>query len=78
VCVCVFVRTHMLPTAMSMYYVHSWCLQRPEEDAGSSGTGVMNGCDPPCGCQEWNSGPLEEQPVLLTSEPSLQPGSSNV
>jgi hypothetical protein len=27
----------------------------------------------PCGCWELNSGPLEEQPVLLTTEPSLQP-----
>jgi hypothetical protein len=26
----------------------------------------------PCGCWELNSGPLEEQSVLLTSEPSLQ------
>jgi hypothetical protein len=27
----------------------------------------------PCGCWELNLGPLEEQSVLLTSEPSLQP-----
>ena len=27
----------------------------------------------PCGCWELNPGPLEEQPVLLTTEPSLQP-----
>ena len=27
---------------------------------------------PPCGCGDLNSGPLEEQTVLLTSEPSLQ------
>jgi hypothetical protein len=26
-----------------------------------------------CGCWELNSGPLEEQSLLLTSEPSLQP-----
>jgi hypothetical protein len=29
-------------------------------------------CEPPCGCWELNSGPLGEQSVLLTSEPSLQ------
>ncbi|XP_049984502.1 cytochrome b-c1 complex subunit 7-like [Alexandromys fortis] len=34
---------------------------------------ITNGCEPPCGCWELNSGPLEEQAVLLTSEPSLQP-----
>jgi hypothetical protein len=33
----------------------------------------MDGCKPPCGCWELNSGPLEEQSVLLTAEPSLQP-----
>ena len=27
----------------------------------------------PCGCWDLNSGPLEEQSVLLTAEPSLQP-----
>ena len=26
-----------------------------------------------CGCWKLNPGPLEEQPVLLTTEPSLQP-----
>jgi hypothetical protein len=29
--------------------------------------------EPPCGCWELNSGPLKEQLVLLTTEPSLQP-----
>jgi hypothetical protein len=29
------------------------------------------GEEPPCGCCELNSGPLEEQSVLLTTEPSL-------
>ncbi|EDL23115.1 mCG145372, partial [Mus musculus] len=33
---------------------------------------ITDGCEPPCGCWELNSGPLEEQPVLLTAEPSLQ------
>ena len=34
---------------------------------------TIDGCEPPCGCWELNSGPLEEQSMLLTSEPSLQP-----
>jgi hypothetical protein len=33
----------------------------------------MDGCEPPCGCWDLNSGPLEEQLVLLTTEPSHQP-----
>jgi hypothetical protein len=28
---------------------------------------VTGGCEPPCGCWDLNSGPLEEQPVLLTT-----------
>ena len=34
---------------------------------------TTDGCEPPCGCQKLNSGPLEEQAMLLTTEPSLQP-----
>ena len=33
---------------------------------------ITDGCEPPCGCWELNSGPLAEQSVLLTAEPSLQ------
>ena len=34
---------------------------------------ITDGCEPPFGCWELNSGPLEEQSVLLIAEPSLQP-----
>jgi hypothetical protein len=35
---------------------------------------ITDGYEPPRGCWELNSGPLEEQPVLLITEPlSLQP-----
>jgi hypothetical protein len=56
-------------------HAHAWCLRRPEE-----------GVDPP-ELELWmfvsrhvsagNSGPLEEQLVLLNTEPSLQPPNSN-
>ena len=36
---------------------------------------ITDGCESPCGCWELNLGPLEGQPVLLTSEPPLQPSS---
>jgi hypothetical protein len=36
--------------------------------------GVTDDCEPPCGCWESN---LQEQPVLLTAEPSLQPNLLN-
>jgi hypothetical protein len=34
---------------------------------------TTDGWEPSCGCWELNSGPLEEQPLLLTPEPSLHP-----
>ena len=34
------------------------------------GTGATGSCVPSCGSQEPNSGPLQEQKVLLTPEPS--------
>ena len=34
---------------------------------------ITDGCEPPRGCRELNSGSLEEQAMLLTAEPSLQP-----
>ena len=41
----------------------------PEECASDP---ITDSCEPPCGCWELSSGPLEEQSVLLTAEPSLQ------
>ena len=43
------------------------------EGVRSPGTGVTDRCEVPCGCWELNPGSLQEQPVLLTAEPSLQP-----
>ena len=34
---------------------------------------VIDRCELPCGCWEVNPGPLEEQPVFLTTELSFQP-----
>jgi len=34
---------------------------------------IIDGCEPPCGSWELNSGPLKEQTVLFTFEPPLQP-----
>jgi hypothetical protein len=33
----------------------------------------MDGCEPPCGCWDLNSGPSEEQSVFSLAEPSGQP-----
>ena len=53
--------------------VHCSCLQTLQKRAPDL---VTDGCEPPCGCWDLNSGPSEEQSVLLTAEPSLQPGLS--
>jgi hypothetical protein len=34
---------------------------------------ITGGCEPPCGCWDLKSGPLEKQSVLLPAEPSRQP-----
>ena len=34
---------------------------------------LQDGCEPPCGSWDLNSGPSEDQSVLLTDKPSLQP-----
>lgn len=39
----------------------------------SPGTGITNSSVLSCGCWELNPVPLEEQPVLSTTKPSLQP-----
>ena len=37
---------------------------------------LIDGPEPPCGCWESNSGPLEDQPMLLTTELAHQPHKS--
>ena len=34
---------------------------------------IIDGSESLCSCWELNSGPPEEEPVLLTAEPTLQP-----
>ena len=47
-----------------------YCLQTPQNWASDLITDVW---EPPFGCWDLNSGPPEEQSVLLTAEPSQQP-----
>jgi hypothetical protein len=44
-------------------------LDTPEEASDF----ITDGCEPSCSCWDLSSGPLEEQLVLLTPEPSHQP-----
>lgn len=58
---------------LPVYYLCSWCPQRPEEDIESPGTGLTDSCKPTCGYWDLNTALLEEQPVLLTLGPYTQP-----
>ena len=65
-CVCVCLHACLC----TMYAPGAHRVQK--EGVRSPGTGITDGCEPPHGCWKLNLGPLEEQPVFLTSEPSLQ------
>jgi hypothetical protein len=56
-------------------WIHCCCLQTHQKRASDP---ITDGCEPPCGCWDLNSEPLEEQPVLLTAEPSLHLTNSNI
>ena len=47
-------------------------IQRLEDVIRCPQAGLRDKCEPPCVCWELNLGPLEEQAVLLTKEPSVQ------
>jgi hypothetical protein len=57
-------------TFIYFMWAHCHSLQTHQKRASDPNT---DGCEPPCGYWKLNSGPLEEQSVLLTAEPSLQP-----
>jgi hypothetical protein len=56
----------------SLYDVPAMPSESQREGTGSSGT-ISDSCEAPRGCWKLNSGPLQEQPVLLTTKLSLQP-----
>ena len=50
--------------------MHFSFLQTYQERASDH---ITDGCEPSCGCWELSPGPLEVQPILLTTEPSTHP-----
>ena len=56
-----------------LFYICSFRLCVCSKECTHESDPITDGCEPPCGCWELNSGPPEEQSVLLTAEPSLQP-----
>uniref|UniRef100_A0A8C2N3Q8 E3 ubiquitin-protein ligase n=1 Tax=Cricetulus griseus TaxID=10029 RepID=A0A8C2N3Q8_CRIGR len=53
------------------------CLDKQEDGVGSPGSDGTDGCEPPCGCWELNPGSLEEDHLLLTTEPCLHSHNDN-
>lgn len=56
---------------ISVYHIYAWCPRRPKEGLRTHGPGVTDSYDLSCGCWKSNPGPVDEEPVLLTAEPSL-------
>ena len=62
-CVCIYVCMYVyiyVYVCMYVYHVCAWYLWESEEGVISLGIGVMDGCEPSCGCWESNLGPLQE------------------
>jgi hypothetical protein len=53
-------------------YIYMYHCSYPQTHQKRTSDLIIDGCEPPCGCWDLNSGPLEEQSVLLTAEPCLQ------
>ena len=72
----IYVYIYMYVCVYIYMYIYNYSLQthlKRASDPNRDGSEPPCGCEPPRGCWELNSGPLEEQLVLLTTEPSLQP-----
>lgn len=68
----VFIHMSVLPTYVSMSHV-PW---KAKEAIKSPGTEVMDGCEPPCGCYELNTGLLPQVP--LSTETPFKPWVSSL
>jgi hypothetical protein len=76
VCICIFIFIFWVWCFVCMYIclctICRHCLWKPEEVAGSPGTGFPDRCESLGSCLEWNPGPLQEHTVHLTTETPLQ------
>lgn len=61
----------VLLACVQEYHVLACYPQSSEEILRSPGTGVKDGCKPPCGCWELNLDHLKKEPMVLTAKPAL-------
>jgi hypothetical protein len=69
---CILISTFFKKRFIHFMYVSTLLLSLDTHQKRASDP-ITDGCEPPCGCWELNSGLTEEQSVLLTAESSLQP-----
>lgn len=58
---------------MAELYAYVYALHEAKKGIRSFGTGIRCGYQSLCGCWELNLGLFQEQQLLLSPEPSLQP-----
>lgn len=66
-----FLFINVLPACTYVLCVNIWCSWVPEEVIVCPGTRVTNGCELLCWCWELNLDPLQEQNIILTTEPTF-------
>jgi hypothetical protein len=61
----------LLLLLLTLFYLYEYIVAVFRDTTRISDS-ITDCCEPPCGCWELNSEPLEEQSVLLTAKPSLK------
>lgn len=67
---CTWIILFFFKIYLFVIYKYCCCLQTHQKRASDL---ITDGCESLCGSWDLNSGPLEEQSVLLTTEPFFQP-----
>ena len=67
-----FMHLSVFLVCMFLYHAHALCPWSSEECVRYHETGILDGCEPPCGWWELHPGSLQEQWPSLTTEPCLQ------
>jgi hypothetical protein len=68
---CFFIFIFIYFLKMYLLYLYEYTVFQVHQKRASDP--ISDGCESPCSCWELNSRPLQEQSVLLTTEPTLQP-----